>query len=862
VPTSASDSEALGRAFRLEPYSYAEVSALMEALALAEPVAVTLVRRGYRTVDEARAFLEATEVHDPFKFDSMEEVTERIRNAIVHGRTITVHGDYDCDGVCSTAILVRALRELGASCDWYIPDRLGDGYGLTVGGVERLAARGTGLLLTADCGIACADEVAAARAAGMEVIVTDHHEPGERLPDCPLLHPRLSSYPCGELCATGVAHKLSAALLGAERAADDLDLVALATVADLVPLRGENRALVRAGLRAARQARRPGLRALCAAAGVRPERLDEGDLAFRLGPRINAAGRLYRADAGVELMLTADDRRAASIAIELDRVNRERRDAERLVLGFAERARAALPAQLASAPGLVLAGEGWHPGVVGIVASRLAERHWVPVILIGIDGEGRGRGSGRSVPGFDLLAALEGCGEHLLRYGGHRAAAGLEIEAGRVEDFRAAFVAQASAVLGERDLVRTEVIDAVVGGESLGHEVATQLERLAPFGMGNPGVRLLVPSARVSDVRPMGDGDRHARFRLQSGSRSALGVAFGINGELSGPELDDPVDVSLKLELNEWNGAVEPRVVLGELYPGGPAAEAKERTYPTDREWWRRLDAAREAPLDDWPPRQIVDAAGMADRRQVVDRRGSSPVAAVAALASSGDSVLALCADALRRRELVERAAAPARFGGGLVAIASGRLADDAVRTAIADLGEAGCGVVLADWAALARVPSMVARFEHLVLIDPPPFPHLEQLAAAGRSAVGERGCGFLHLAWGEAEIELALRVHEGEWPLRPALVSLYRALSDPVGDLRDTLQGAGRHPCSPEVAGRRLRVLEEAGAVRWQPSGTTPALRVVSSETKDLELLQAFVAYRDRCEEGRRFLSRQRQPS
>ena len=198
--------------------------------------------------------------------------------------------------------------------------------------------------------------------------------------------------------------------------------------------------------------------------------------------------------------------------------------------------------------------------------------------------------------------------------------------------------------------------------------------------------------------------------------------------------------------------------------------------------------------------------------------------------------MLALCADALRRRELVERAAAPARFGGGRVAIASGRLADDAVRAAIAELGEAGCGVVLADWAALARVPSMAARFEHLVLIDPPPFPHLEQLASAGQ-APSERRCGFLHLAWGEAEIELALRVHEAEWPLRPALVSLYRALSDPgARRSRDALQGAGRHPCSPEVAGRRLRVLEEAGAVRWQPSGTTPALRVVSSEAKDLE--------------------------
>jgi single-stranded-DNA-specific exonuclease len=858
VPTGAPDPETPGRAFRLEPYSYPEVRGLMEALGLAEPVAVTLVRRGHRTVAEARAFLEATEVHDPFEFGSMEEVTERIRNAIAHGLTITVHGDYDCDGVCSTAILVRALRELDASCDWYIPDRLSDGYGLTIGGVERLAARGTGLLLTADCGITCAGEVAAARAAGMEVIVTDHHEPGELLPDCPLLHPRLSSYPCGDLCATGVAYKLSAALLGAERAADDLDLVALATVADLVPLQGENRALVRTGLGLARQARRPGLRALCAAAGVVPERLDEGDLAFRLGPRINAAGRLYRADAGVELMLTADDQRAEAIAAELDRVNRERRDTERLVLSAAEQARAALPAELASAPALVLAGEGWHPGVVGIVASRLAERHFVPVVLIGMDGEGRGRGSGRSIPGFDLLGALDACGEHLLRYGGHRAAAGLEIEAGRLEDFRAAFAAQASAALGERDLIRTEVIDAVVGGESLGHQVAEQLGRLAPFGIGNPGVRLLVPSARVCEVRPMGEGERHARFRLQSGSRSALGVAFGVNGELGAAELADPVDVSVKLELNEWNGAVEPRVVLGELYPGGSAPKAKEPRCPTDEEWWHRLDAEREAPLDDWPPRQSVDA-GAGDDRQVVDRRGSSGVATVATLASSGDSVLALCADALRRRDLVERAAAPVRFGGGRVAIASGRLADDAARAAIAELGEVGCGVALADWAALARMPSLPARFEHVVVIDPPPFQYLEHLAWAGQGAGTGR---FLHLAWGEAEIELALRVHAEEWPLRPTLVALYRALSDPGRDLREALQGDARHPRSPEVAGRRLRVLEEAGAVRWQQSGAARALRVVSSEAKALERLQAFVAYRDRYEEGRRFLSRRRQPS
>jgi len=852
------------RAFRLEPYSYAEVRGLMRSLDLAEPVAVTLVRRGYRTVAEARAFLEAAEAHDPFEFDSMEEVAELIRGAIAHGRSITVHGDYDCDGVCSTAILVRALRELGASCDWYIPDRLGDGYGLTAEGVERLAARGTGLLVTTDCGITCPDAVAAARQAGMEVIVTDHHEPGDRLPDCPILHPRVSGYPCAELCATGVAYKLCLALLGPERAEPDLDLVALATVADLVPLRGENRTLVRAGLAVGRTARRPGLRALCAAAGVQPVRLDEGDLAFRLGPRINAAGRLYRADAGVELMLTEDRDRAAAIATELDHANRERRDAERTVLAAADRARRELPAELAAAPALVLAGEGWHAGVVGIVASRLAERHWVPAVVIGIDGAGQARGSGRAIPGFDLLGALDTCAEHLSRYGGHRAAAGLELEAGRIDEFRKAFAAHATSVLEGRELVRTEAIDAVVGGESLGYDVAEQLNQLAPFGIGNPGIRLLVPSAQLSDVQAMGEGREHARFRLKSGSRGALGVAFGVNGGLSGAKLSDPVHVSLRLELNEWNGAVTPRVVLGELYPAINEPARGETPYPGEAEWLRRVDAEREAPLDrsrESPaPRPPVGES----RREIVDRRGDSGVATVASLASSGAPVLALCADALRRRELVERAAVPARFGGGSVAIASGRLADDSVHAALDAVS--GSGVVLADWAALARLPSMPMRFDHVVLIDPPPFPDLERAASAGG--------GFLHLAWGEAEIELALRVHEEEWPHRPVLVAFFRSLCSAgeegagegtgvtVRRLRDALHGPGRHPRSPEVAARRLRVLEELGAVRWQPPASARTLRVVSSECKDLERLNAFVAYRERYEEGRQFLSGRRQPT
>src|SRR5919197_2948394 len=321
-------------AFQADPYDYGEVRRLASELALAEPIAVTLVRRGYRTVDAARRFLEAREEHAPLEFDGIEEVCDRILSVARHKGRITVHGDYDVDGVCSTAILLSTLRSLGAECDWLIPDRLADGYGLSMGSVEKLRRRGTDLVITVDCGIGSVEEVAAARAAGVEVVVTDHHLPGQRLPDCPIVHPIVSEYPFEGLCAAGVAHKLAIALsdaaghgtvetVGGRRhpCDQDLDLVALATVADMVPLVGENRRLVREGLRLMRDGARTGLRALMTAASVDPESIDAAALGYRLAPRINAGGRLYRADAGVELMLTDDAGRAAAIAAELDRAN-------------------------------------------------------------------------------------------------------------------------------------------------------------------------------------------------------------------------------------------------------------------------------------------------------------------------------------------------------------------------------------------------------------------------------------------------------------------------------------------------------------------------------------------------------------
>jgi single-stranded-DNA-specific exonuclease len=886
-------STAPAKAFQADPYDYREVRRIASGLGLAEPVAVILVRRGYRTVEQARAFLEAGEAHDPFEFDGMERACELVLPVARRGGRVTIHGDYDVDGVSSTAILVSALRSLGARCDWLIPDRLGDGYGLTPAGVEELRRRGTELVIMADCGIGSAEEVRALRRAGIEVLVTDHHQPpaaGE-LPECTILHPVVSSYPFEWLCAAGVAQKLAAALRTAagERAVEtvggrrgpedrDLDLVALATVADLVPLVGENRRLVREGLRRLRGDPRPGLRALMAAAAVDPPTVSEEELAFRLAPRINAAGRLYRADAGVELMLTEDSERAAQIAAELDRANGERRQAERLVVEAAERARSELTPEQLEAPALVVAGEGWHPGVVGIAASRLGEAHRRPAVLISL-ARGRGRGSARSIPGFDLLAALDACSEHLVRHGGHRAAAGLELEADRLEDFRAAFLEHAASVIDPADLVQTEQLDALVGvgREGIGMDLAEQLERLGPFGKGNPGPRLLVPSGRLCEIRPLGEEGKHSRFQLESGTGRAMGVAFGMNGEVSRCE-GEPIDLSVRLEVDRWNGAVQPRVVLRELYP---------RTAPDERrtaagcggdcpaaagEWWGRL-SDELARTRDGHPGGLCDARPPeGPRRELVDRRGSAAVAALTELISSGESVLALCADASRRRALADDAADPRRFGAAAPRIACHRCGAEALDATLAARDAAS--LVLADWGALARRPDGPARFRHVVLVDPPPAENLEALARAATPQpaatgfAGESvGGGYIHLAWGAPEVELARRCLAAEWELRGPIAELWRGLHEAGGQLvgerlRQLLAGTSRHLRSPEVAARCVAVLAELGLCEWSGADTPPSLRVLSSERTQLERSRAYAACVARHEEGDRFLQTRSQAS
>src|SRR4051812_1191404 len=633
------------------------VEEIAAGLGLSRTVATVLVRRGFDTSEAASRFLAADERHDPFAFDGVDAVCDRVLGHVARGSRIVVHGDYDVDGVCSTALLVRALRRLGADPAWHLPSRVDDGYGLSLATVERLAQRGTGLLITADCGITSAVEGGAALARGIDVVVTDHHRPAERLPPCPIVHPVVSGYPCADLCATGVVLKLAEALLtraGEDPAAlgEDLDLVALATVADVVALVGENRRLVREGLREMGRTAKPGLRALMKVARVRGA-ADAHTLGFRLAPRINAAGRLQRADAALELLLTEDPGRAAEVADELDLLNRERQDTETRIR-FAAEAERSIQAE---APAYVLVGEGWHAGVIGIVASRMVERHHRPCVLIALE-DGAGRGSGRSISAYDLHAGLAACSAHLRRFGGHRAAAGLEIEAGRVDEFRRDLVAHAASVLSPEDLVPLERVDAVVGAEALGTGLAEELRQLAPFGHRNPAPTLLVPAARVSEIRSMGDEGQHSRFTLAGGGARARTLAFRTAaGSLVGLE-EGPCDAAVRLELGEWNGLVEPRVVLRALCPTEPAT--CEVLGAGD--FWQAFEVALDA-VEHPPPGEPV--------REVRDRCGSGFAGVAGDLLSTGEGVAVVCADVPRRLAGLERAlgGAAERCGGRLAAV-------------------------------------------------------------------------------------------------------------------------------------------------------------------------------------------------
>src|SRR5919198_2926342 len=578
----------------ISPCPHRQAASLARELGLSEITASVLVRRGYGDPDEARAFLAGEQPpQDPFQLGDMKIAVERLRAAVRAGERICVHGDYDVDGICATVVAVTVLRALGADVEWHLPSRFDEGYGVSGDTLERLAAEGCRLVLTVDCGITAVDEVRRARELGLDVIVTDHHRPGDELPDCPVVTTK-------ELCGTGVAFKLGQALLGADSDVlrRHLDLVALATIADVVPLVGENRTLTIAGLRALARTQKPGLRALMRVAHVDPATVDTGHVGFRLAPRINAAGRLGHPRAALELLLTEDADEARRLADRLEELNRDRQAVEDKIVRAAIAQVEEWPEAKRRRCAYVVWGEDWHEGVIGIVASRLVERYHRPVVLLA-GTEGLWKGSGRSIASFDLHAGLSACAQFLSRFGGHRAAAGLSILPEWVEPFADGFAAHAADVLEPEDLVPTTVVDAVLPrGTELTLDLCQELRRLAPFGLGNPDVTLLAPGCELGELATVGDG-KHLRFRVQRDGRDAGGaIAFGQGARLDRYRRVSRYDVAFRLQENHWNGTVAPQLVVRRVFD---ADDRFEELYEWLRAQWQaeRRDPQAQAIFDE-----------------------------------------------------------------------------------------------------------------------------------------------------------------------------------------------------------------------------------------------------------------------
>lgn len=546
------------------PDTDARAAELVAALpGLPDPLARVLAARGMRDPSAARAFLRPSfdSLHDPFLLPDMRPAVDRLLAAVEADETIFVHGDYDADGMCATALAVRGLRRLGARALPFVPHRTNDGYDLRADGVARAAVEGAGVILTVDCGVTAVEAAAEARRRGIDLVVTDHHRPGPELPDATAVVDPLrvdGAYPFRGLAGVGVAFKLIEALFrrrGIPRAElnQHLDLVAVGTIADQMTLTDENRMLVGAGLRALGRTRKPGFRALLDRTRIDLRRpIGAEDIAFRLAPRLNSVGRMAAGATGVELLLTDDPARAALLAAHLDELNATRRMTDREVTGHVERALAGrFDADADRA--VVVWGDDWHRGVIGIVASRMVERWHRPAVVISFDGD-VGEGSGRSVEGFHLHDALRECAPLLESFGGHQMAAGLRIRRERVEEFAARLRELAAVRLAARHEPAALPIDLELRVAGITAELGATLAHLAPHGPGNPPPVLAVRGVRLEHPRVVGEGAAHLQATLREGEASLRAIGFGLGSRVGDLRSDGRFDVAFHLEIDTWRG--------------------------------------------------------------------------------------------------------------------------------------------------------------------------------------------------------------------------------------------------------------------------------------------------------------------
>ncbi len=550
----------------------AAVAALASELHLPPVICELLIRRGYDTPDSAKRYLRPRleQLHDPALMLGMAAAVERLVRAIREHERIVIHGDYDVDGMCSTTVLLRTIRTLGGDAVPFIPRRIEDGYDLSLAGVNAAIEANAKVLVTCDCGTNALAPVAVACEAGIDVIVTDHHLPSGPLPSClSVLNPKRDGcgYPDKDLAAAGIAFKLALALTRTMGGQEDdvyrmLDLVALATIADVAPLRGENRVLARAGLKVMKEAPNQGVRALIRSSGLEGKPLNAGRIGFILAPRLNAVGRMGHALRGVELLMCEKEHEANAIAREMEELNRRRQEVDRKTLARARELIDRL--DLDATHGIVLAEEGWHPGVIGIVASRLIEEHGRPVLLIALDGE-EGKGSGRSISAFDLHAALTECRDLLVRFGGHRAAAGVTVAREKIPELARRFNEIAIAQLTVDDLVAELRVDLELPISSATLGLEALLRHFEPFGPSNPtpvivsrGVRLAAPP------RVLGDG--HVKLRLQTDTGELEAIGWGMAFLASELDVSTPFDIAYRLERDDWNGAPRLQAKLASVH--------------------------------------------------------------------------------------------------------------------------------------------------------------------------------------------------------------------------------------------------------------------------------------------------------
>ena len=595
--------------WRIASYDSARVAALGQAAGVPAVVAQLLIGRGICDADGVRQFLDVklSGLRDPELLPGAVRAAELLHAAIRAGRRITIYGDYDADGMTSTSILLLCLKLLGARADFYIPNRIDEGYGLNHDALRTIAEQGGDVVVTVDCGITSVAEAETARELGLTLIITDHHQPrvGEpsrgsqeaasarlsygSLPNvAAIVHPGLpgSTYPFPGLCGAAVALKVAWALCQqaseAKRVGEAMrtflmravGLAAIGTVADVVPLVDENRILVRHGLNCLRHYPTPGITALEQVTGLaKNEQLSCEDIGFTIGPRLNAAGRLGQAPLAVELLTTDDPERAADLAKFIHGLNEQRQTLERSVYRAAHKI-AQETCDPENAPALVIAGRGWHPGVIGIVAGRLAEQYHRPTILISLDelGAKPGVGSGRSVAGFNLHAALAACGQHLLGHGGHEAAAGLTIDEAAVEAFRRDFCAYAEATISQEERVAELFVDAETPLAALTHQTVLQIESLAPFGNGNERPILCTSNVRlVEPPRRIGTNGHHLSLRLEQHGVALRAVAFGggdWEDDLNGAS--GPLAVAFKPVINNFRGRKTVEMQLADWRNDGP----------------------------------------------------------------------------------------------------------------------------------------------------------------------------------------------------------------------------------------------------------------------------------------------------